>query len=193
MNGKVESGRNIPARFRRVVEVEFDELARTQLPGLVRFAAALTGDTQLAQDLVQDTMVRAYLKWARVSRTDRPDLYLRRMVVNGFLSWRRRWYQRTVRTVAELTDGIHPSTDDQIGRIADRDHLAMLLAGLGRQQRAAIVLRFYEDLDDAEIAKVLGCAPGTVRSHISRGLATLRVRIREDTQPFRMPREVVVP
>jgi RNA polymerase sigma-70 factor (sigma-E family) len=163
--------------------VEFDEFARGQLPGVVRFAAALTGDSQLAQDLVQDVMVRAYLKWARVSRTDRPDLYLRKMVVNGYLSWRRRWYQRTMRTVGELPDRSDATTADPTGRITDRAELAGLLAGLGRQQQAAIVLRFYEDLTDTEIAEVLGCAPATVRSHISRGLSALRVRARDGESP----------
>jgi RNA polymerase sigma-70 factor (sigma-E family) len=160
--------------------VEFDDFARAQLPGLVRFAAALTGDRQLAQDLVQDALVRAYLKWARVSSADRPDLYLRKMVVNGHLSWRRRWYQRSVAPVAEPADGPDTSGPDPANRVTDRAELAALLAGLGRQQRAAIVLRFYEDLADAEIAAVLGCAPATVRGYISRGLAALRVQARPE-------------
>jgi RNA polymerase sigma-70 factor (sigma-E family) len=162
------------------VDLDFDEFARGQLPGLVRFAAALTGDTQLAQDVVQDTLVRAYTRWQRVAGADRPELYLRRMVLNSYLSWRRRWYQRTVHTVADPASGPHPVTADPAGQITDRAQLTDLLAKLGRQQRAAIVLRFYEDRDDDEIAEVLGCAPATVRSHISRGLATLRVRIRTD-------------
>lgn len=160
--------------------MEFDEFARAQLPGLVRFAAAMTGDPQLAQDLVQDTLVRVYTRLSRVAGTDRPDLYVRRMVLNGYLSWRRRWYQRTVHPVADPAAGPHPRTADPAGRITDRAELADLLSRLGRQQRAAIVLRFYEDRDDDEIAAVLGCSPATVRSHISRGLATMRVRIRTE-------------
>jgi DNA-directed RNA polymerase specialized sigma24 family protein len=89
--------------------VEFEEFARARLPGLVRFTAALTGDRQLAQDLVQDTMVRAFQKWGRVASAERPDLYLRRVVINGHLSWRQRWYQRTVRPVA-------PRRADVVGR-----------------------------------------------------------------------------
>jgi RNA polymerase sigma-70 factor (sigma-E family) len=160
------------------MDVDYDEFARAQLPGLLRFAAALTGDTQAAQDLVQDTLVRAYLKWSRVAGADRPELYLRRMLINGHLSWRRRWYQRTVHPVAEPSSDL--ATPDPAGRIADRAQLAALLAGLGRQQRAAIVLRFYEDRSDEEIASVLGCAPVTVRSHISRGLAALRLVVRAE-------------
>jgi RNA polymerase sigma-70 factor (sigma-E family) len=160
--------------------VEYEEFARDQLPGLVGFAAALTGDRQLAQDLVQDTMVRAFLKWGRVASVDRPDLYLRRMVINGHRTWRRRWYQRTVRSVAEMADAPTTTVADSTGQVADRDEIATLLAGLGRQQRAAIVLRFYEDRDDDEIAEALGCAPATVRGYISRGLATLRIKVREE-------------
>ena len=168
------------------MDLDFDEFARGQLPSLVRFAAALTGDRQLAQDVVQDALVRAYTRWQRVAGADRPDLYLRRMVLNGYLSWRRRWYQRTVSSVADPAGGPHPVTADPAGRITDRAQLAALLGGLGRQQRAAIVLRFYEDRDDAEIAEVLGCSSATVRSHISRGLATLRLRLqteKDDSYP----------
>ncbi|HEY0804626.1 MAG TPA: SigE family RNA polymerase sigma factor [Pseudonocardiaceae bacterium] len=171
------------------VDLDFDEFARAQLPSLVRFAAALTGDTQLAQDLVQDTLVRAYERWTRVAGADRPDLYLRRMVLNAYLSWRRLWYQRTVHTVADPADGPHPVTVDPAGRVADRAQLSELLGRLGRQQRAAIVLRFYEDRDDDEIAEVLGCSPVTVRSHISRGLATLRLRIRAEQDENYSPGE----
>lgn len=157
--------------------MHFDDFAREQLPGLVRFAAVLSGDADLAQDLVQEALVRAHARWARVARTDRPDLYLRKMVVNGHLSWRRRWYQRAVRPVADPTWFGEPHTDDPAGRIADGAQLADLLSGLSRPQQAAIVLRFYEDRDDQEIAAVLGCAVGTVRSHISRGLSVLRGRL----------------
>ncbi|GHF61598.1 RNA polymerase sigma-70 factor (sigma-E family) [Amycolatopsis bartoniae] len=157
--------------------MHFEEFSREHLPGLVRFAAVLTGDRDLAQDVVQDALVRAHQRWRRVSATDRPDLYLRKMVVNGYLSWRRRWYQRSVRPADDVTRLREVATPDPALRIADADQLAVLLAGLSRPQQAAIVLRFYEDRDDGEIAEVLGCAVGTVRSHISRGLAILRGRM----------------
>lgn len=160
--------------------MEFDEFAREQLPGLSRFVAAFTGDRQLAQDVTQDTLMRAYLKWPRVRAADRPDLYLRRMAVNSFRSWHSRWYQRSVRPVEQPDPGAE--TTDPLAQVADRAELVALLAGLGRQQRAAIVLRFFEDRDDAEIAEVLGCSPGTVRGYVSRGLATLRIRIQEDSE-----------
>ncbi len=173
----MRSGCNRHPWCEHLLFVHFDDFAREQLPGLVRFAAVLTGDPDLAQDLVQEALVRAHEKWARVAETDRPDLYLRKMVVNGHLSWRRRWYQRAVRSVADPTWFREPHTADPAGRIADGAQLKELLSGLSRSQQAAIVLRFYEDRDDDEIASVLGCAVGTVRSHISRGLSVLRVRL----------------
>lgn len=160
--------------------MHFDEFAREELPGLVRFAAVLTSDRELAQDVVQDALVRAHQRWRRVAAADRPDLYLRKMVVNGYLSWRRRWYQRSVRAASDVTGFAETAAPDHADRIADADRLVQLLAALSRAQRAAIVLRFYEDLDDGEIAEILGCATGTVRSHISRGLSALRLRIGPD-------------
>lgn len=157
--------------------MEFEEFCRGQLSGLVRFAAALTGDTALAQDLVQDALVRTWPRWPKVSRMDRPDLYLRRVVVNGHLTWRRRWYQRSVRPSPDPVEAMHPVTADPAARIADADQLAELLGRLNGRQRAAIVLRFYEDRDDAEIAEVLGCEPSTVRSLVSRGLSALRLQL----------------
>lgn len=159
--------------------VQFEEFSREQLPGLVKFAAVLTGDRELAQDVVQDALVRAHQGWRRIAAADRPDLYLRKMVVNGYLGWRRRWYQRSVRPTADVTGFGGPAAPDPAWRIADADQLAGPLAELSRAQRASIVLRFYEDRDDDEIAAVLGCAPGTVRSHISRGLSALRVQLTE--------------
>lgn len=159
--------------------MQFEEFAREQLPGLVRFAAVLTGDRELAQDVVQDALVRAHRGWRQLAAADRPELYMRKIVVNGYLGWRRRWYQRSVRPAADVLRLREVAEPDPAGRIADADQLTGLLSGLSRAQQAAIVLRFYEDRADDEIAAVLGCAPGTVRSHISRGLSSLRVRLDE--------------
>ncbi len=159
--------------------MQFEEFSREQLPGLVRFAAVLTGDRELAQDVVQDALVRAHQGWRRIAAADRPDLYMRKIVVNGYLSWRRRWYQRSVHPTADVTGFREPTAPDPAWRIADADQLAGPLARLSRAQRASIVLRFYEDRDDEEIAAVLGCATATVRSHVSRGLNSLRVQLNE--------------
>src|SRR5262245_13700948 len=77
-------------------EPSFDAFVAAQLPGLLRYAAALTGDRALAQDVVQDALVRAHRRWRRVVRADRPEAYVKRIVVNEYLSWRRRWHARHV-------------------------------------------------------------------------------------------------
>jgi RNA polymerase sigma-70 factor (sigma-E family) len=131
----------------------------------------LTGDPHLAEDLVQDTMVRANERWDRIRRTDVPDQYVRRMVTNAYLGWRRTsWFRRSV-PVAEVPEA---AVADPTAERADRSELWGRLAQLPSRQRAALVLRYYEDLPDAEIADVLECAVGTVRSLISRALSALR-------------------
>lgn len=161
---------------RRLYGVEFEEFLRGQLPGLVRFAAVLTADTYLAQDLTQDALVRAHARWGRIGQLDRPDLYLRRMITNGFLSWRRRWSVRSIHLVADTGLLDHTTAPDPAVRLAEQDEVVRLLATLPRRQRVVLVLRFYEGRSDEEIAEILGCAAGTVRSHVSRALAGLRER-----------------
>lgn len=163
--------------------MDFDEFLRGQLPALVRFAGVLTADTHLAQDLTQDALVRAHARWGRIGRMDRPDLYLRRMITNGYLSWRRRWAVRSIRPVADA-GVLDPATaPDPAVHLADQDLVSELLGTLSRRQRAVLVLRFYEGRTDEEIAAILGCSAGTVRSHVSRALAGLRERVRAD-QPL---------
>jgi RNA polymerase sigma-70 factor (sigma-E family) len=159
--------------------VDFEEFLREQLPSLVRFAGVLTADSHLAQDLTQDALVRAHARWSRIGRMDRPDLYLRRMITNGFLSWRRRASVRSTSPVADAAALRRDTAPDPAVRLADRDEVAALLGTLPRRQRAVLVLRFYEGRSDEEIAAILGCAPGTVRSHVSRALAGLRERVHD--------------
>jgi RNA polymerase sigma-70 factor (sigma-E family) len=158
--------------------VTFEEFIATRLNDLLRRAAVLTGDRDLAQDVVQEVLVRAQVRWRRIARTDSPDAYVRRMVVNEYLSWRRSWTFRNVRAVGErlvtLGDG-QGSRRDHAQDIADADDMWLRLALLPRKQRAVLVLRYYEQLDDAEIADLLDCAPATVRSNASRALKTLRL------------------
>ncbi len=160
----------------------YDEFARSRLAPLLRYAVMLTGDPYLAEDLVQETLVRVQLKWRRVEGADAPDLYVRRMLTNAFLDWRRgRWMQHIVlRDPPARRDAV---VRDHAESGADRDEMWQLLATLPRRQRAALVLRYYEDLADAQVAEVLGCAVGTVRAHISRALATLREQLSAAPQP----------
>jgi RNA polymerase sigma-70 factor (sigma-E family) len=154
--------------------MDFDDFARRELPRLLRYAVMLTGDRELAQDLVQDVMIKAHGQWRRVSAADHPDRYVHTMLTRLFLDWKRRWSVRSIR----LTDGAGPEgapVGDHAGGIAERDDVWRRLAGLPRQQRVVLVLRYYERLTDAEIAAVLGCGPSTVRGYASRALSALRL------------------
>jgi RNA polymerase sigma-70 factor (sigma-E family) len=178
---------NSPARFRvssaetlngEGARMTFEEFAAARLPALLRYAVMLTGDRELAQDVVQEVMIRAHGRWWRIRRADRPDLYVRRMVTNEFISTRRRRALRTV-PLEHLTAGpVHP---DHADAATDSDELWLRLADLPRQQRAVLVLRYYEGLPDTEIADVLGCSSGTVRGYASRALATLRLELAESS------------
>lgn len=152
----------------------FDELVLSNERRLLRLALMLCGGVHSAEDLVQTVLARAHRRWARISALEHPEAYLRTMVVNEFLSWRRRLKNREV-PMAEILEP--PPADDVSGRQAQRDAAWRLLARLPRQQRAVLVLRFYEDLPDDEIAAVLGCSPSTVRSNAARGLASLRAAV----------------
>lgn len=156
----------------------FEEYAAWRLPALLRYAAVLTGDRDLAQDIVQEVMGRAQLRWRKIARLDQPDHYVRRMITNEFLSWRRRWGR--VIPVGQVTDRPPPAGPDAATVHAERDALLAELARLPRRQQAVLVLRFYEGLSDAEIADLLGCRPGTVRGYASRALAALRIQLNAD-------------
>ncbi|MEH1164742.1 SigE family RNA polymerase sigma factor [Micromonospora sp. CPCC 205539] len=151
----------------------YEEFADTRLAPLLRYAVMLTGDPHQAQDLLQETMVRVQLNWRRVARADSPERYVRRMLTNQYVDWRRGSWMRRVLLRAEPDEGV-PALADHAQSAVDRDQIWSWLSRLPRRQRATLVLRYYEDLPDAEIADILGCAVGTVRSSISRALATLR-------------------
>jgi RNA polymerase sigma-70 factor (sigma-E family) len=151
----------------------FEEFAAARLGALLRFAAVLTGDRDLAEDVVQEVLIRAHGRWAAIARLDRPEAYVRKMVVNEYLSWRRRSWRLV--PSGSGTDVDARFTPDPAADHAERAAILAELTRLPRRQRAVLVLRYYEALSDAEIAEVLGCAPGTVRGYASRALATLRV------------------
>jgi len=153
--------------------VDLDEFVRTRAQSLLRFTRVLTGDLALAEDIVQDVLMRLHRRADQLDEIDNLDAYARRMAVHEFASWGRRWFRiRPSASVPQLDDEPDPSR-----QFDDRDLLSRELRELPRQQRAVLVLRYYEDLPDAEIARVLGCSQGTVRSHASRALATLRIQI----------------
>jgi RNA polymerase sigma-70 factor (sigma-E family) len=145
----------------------FDEFVHTHQQALVRYATLLSGGQGDAEDLVQEVLIRVYPRWETLDGSR--YAYVRRAVTNEFLSWRRRWSTRHIRPTAEI-----PETPVEPGWAEPDERLARELRKLPRQQRAAVVLRYYEDLTDAEIAELLGCREATVRAHVSRGLAALR-------------------
>ncbi|MEU7845744.1 SigE family RNA polymerase sigma factor [Micromonospora sp. NPDC049114] len=151
----------------------FEEYVGSRGPALVRLARLLTGDEHRAEDLTQEVLSQAYVHWRRISRADRPDVYVRRMLVNANNSW---WRRRSNREVVIDAVGDRPHRGDVGGEAADRDEMWRLILALPGRQRAVLVLRYYEDLDDATIAQILNCSPVTVRTHAMRALANLRER-----------------
>ncbi|MEV4507903.1 SigE family RNA polymerase sigma factor [Dactylosporangium sp. NPDC049525] len=140
----------------------------------LRLAILLTGDRHRGEDLLQDCLVRIYERWRRLARADDPHAYLRRMLANGNVSlWRR---LRRERLVADPPDLAADRTAD---RHPDAELLRHALLRLPPRQRAVVVLRHYEDLPEAEIAGILGCSVGTVKSQNARALAKLRAALRE--------------
>jgi RNA polymerase sigma-70 factor (sigma-E family) len=151
--------------------MRFEDFAAARLPALLRYATLLSGEREQARDLVQEVLTRALLKWDRIDRADEPYAYVRRMVTNEYLSWRRRRRLVTVPLEQAPEPVAHSSAEHG-------EELWALLTALPRQQRAVLVLRYYEGLDDQEIADVLGCRSSTVRGYASRALATLRIELR---------------
>jgi len=141
---------------------------------MVRLAYGLTGDLGHAEDVAQAAFARAYASWARVRRTDDPDAYVRKIVVNEN---RNRFRKR--RVAEKLTDSvlIDVAWTDATGEYDERSALIAALQRLGPRQRAVIVLRYWMDLTERETAAALNCSVGTVKSQASRALATLRESI----------------
>lgn len=155
----------------------FDEFVADRLPRLLRLAGVLAGDRGIAEDVVQEVLIRASKRWSTIAAAGAPDAYVRRMVVNEYVSWRRKWARLVPR--AEVVD--ERQVPDHADRHAERDDLARRLDRLPVRQRTVLVLRYYEGLGDDDIASALGCSKGTVRSHASRALAVLRVDMHADT------------
>jgi RNA polymerase sigma-70 factor (sigma-E family) len=153
---------------------DFEAFVRQRRGALMRFATVLTGRPWLADELVSDVLGRVFEKWARIGGLDQPNAYVRRMIVNDYLSWRRRLARTLPRADLEplMNDG--DGLDAAVVH-AERDAMLQRLARLPRRQRAAVVLRYYGGMADSEIAAELGCRETTVRSQISRALTALRI------------------
>jgi RNA polymerase sigma-70 factor (sigma-E family) len=156
---------------KRLLGMTFEEYVLARGAALVRFARLLTGDDHRGEDLAQDVLAKAYVNWRRVAGADHPDLYVRRMLVNAHHSWRRRRSNQEV-AVAFFED--RQSVRDAAAESTERDALWQLVLLLPVRQRTVIVLRYYEDYDDATIAELMHCAQGTVRTQAKRALQKLQ-------------------
>lgn len=147
----------------------FRDFVHSSSPQLLRTAWLLTGDWHRAEDLVQAALVKALPRWDRLTRRDKPDLYVRKIILNSYLSWRRR--RASTEIILDLIPDL-PAPDNR-----DVDLHADVIAAvrtLPPRQRAVIALRYFDDLAETDTATVLGCSVGTVKSHTARALTALR-------------------
>jgi RNA polymerase sigma-70 factor (sigma-E family) len=150
----------------------YEEYVANRWSSLYRTAYLLTGNHADAEDLAQNALVKAYLAWSRVTEAGSPDAYVRRIMTNAFISGRRPMRVTRERLVDRTPDAaVAADLND------DRWVLWPHVAALPPKQRAVIVLRYYEDLSEQQIADALGCSPGTVKSNASLALRALRGRI----------------
>jgi RNA polymerase sigma-70 factor (sigma-E family) len=154
-------------------EGSFEAFVADRSAALLRTAVLLTHDRGHAEDLVQAALIKTYRHWRRVRANGDPYAYVRRVLVTTAAGWRRR---RVVQEIVDL-----PATDRPDDRAAsdlgDRDELTRALATLPPRMRAALVLRYWEDLSEADTAATLGCSVNTVKTQTSRGLARLRLLV----------------
>jgi RNA polymerase sigma-70 factor (sigma-E family) len=154
---------------------EVTEFVRARYGALVRVAYLLCGDAGRAEDLVQTALAKTALAWHRIDRGDGVDQYVQRVLVNTYISARRRrsWWERPLGLVVDVpSSGPYDMVDE-------RDALRRALGRLPARQRAAVVLRHYQDLSERQVAAAMGCSVGTVKSLTSRALRSLRRHLAE--------------
>ena len=160
----------------RSVEEEFREFVAARSPALLRTAYLLTGDWATAEDLLQTALTKIFLAWKRLGEIEAVEPYARRVLVNTSISWwRRRWHgERPTEVLPER------AAPDRVDEQLERDALWRHVKALPARQRAVLVLRFYEDLSEAQTAATLNISTGTVKSQTSRALHTLRQRLGDE-------------
>ncbi len=158
-------------------EDAFRDFVVGRSPVLLRTAYLLTGDWGHAEDLLQTALAKVYRAWDRLHDRESLEAYTRRVMVNTHTTWwRRAW--KAERPTGALPDWPGP---DVVSASDDRDRLRRALLTLPARQRACVVLRHYDDQSEAEVARLMGCSVGTVKSQCARGLARLREALAEDT------------
>jgi RNA polymerase sigma-70 factor (sigma-E family) len=155
------------------LDAGFDDFVRQRSQALCRAAFLLTGDRHLAEDLVQTALAKLYGRWHRITANGDPGPYVRTVVVRQAIAWRRRRWHGEVPTSPLPETG----TTDPGSALDRRGRLHEALGRLPARQRAAVVLRFYEDLSEAETAAAMGCSVGTVKSQTAKGLTRLRAAL----------------
>lgn len=151
-------------------DAEFTDFVAEHGGQLLRTACLVTGDAHRGEDLLQTALAKAYGSWSRVRSAEHPPAYVRRLMINAHLSWVRRLSnsERVLDSMPEVGGG------DPQSAHADTDELRRALLRLSPRVRTAVVLRYVEDLSEADAAQVMGCSRSTVNNHVTRGLAALR-------------------
>lgn len=153
-------------------ELDFSAYVAARRKSLLRTAYLLTGDYHAAEDLVQIALARVFSRWHRIRDPEAAHAYVRRALVNEHIGlWRRAW-RRLEHSTDQVPEDVAAQSVDEFTDVEEQ--LWNAIQSLAPRQRAVIVLRYYENLSEAEIAAVLGCAPGTVKSTSSRSMAKLR-------------------
>jgi RNA polymerase sigma-70 factor (sigma-E family) len=160
---------------------QFADFAVARAAALHRAAYLMVGDAQLAQDLVQEALTKTYVAWPRLRDPRNAEAYCRKAITTTAIGWYRRKGWRNERPT-ERVRGDDPGLAGHETAIVERDAVWRELQQLPPRQRAALVLRFYEDLTEAQTAEAMGCAVGTVKSQVSAGLTKLRDRLGDDVE-----------
>ncbi|GID91781.1 SigE family RNA polymerase sigma factor [Amorphoplanes digitatis] len=159
-------------------DADYVAYVQGRLPALRRLAYHLSGDSHQADDLVQETIAKLYAVWGRISLTDGLDTYTRTTLVRVFLDEKRRgwWRVRLFGAIPERAGAPPPGVEERV-------LLSAALRTVPPRQQATLVLRFLHDLPVAEVARILGCSEGTVKSQTAHGLAALRRVLTEWSSP----------
>ncbi|SOC55427.1 SigE family RNA polymerase sigma factor [Ornithinimicrobium cerasi] len=164
--------------MRQEEEDRFADFVRARSARLFRTAYLMTGDYQRAEDLLQTTLLRLYQRWPQVDAMERPGAYARKVLVSQAVSW---WRRRSSHETG-LRQQHEPSWDGRVDEVAENHRVWQAVLTLPPRQRAVIVLQYYEDLSEAEIAETLHMARGTVKSHRLAGARRLAVLLEEPTR-----------
>jgi RNA polymerase sigma-70 factor (sigma-E family) len=163
-------------------KAEFAEFVAARSAALHRAAYLMVGEQSLAQDLVQEALTKTYVAWPRLRDKGNAEAYTRKAITHTAISWFRRKGWSAERSTEQPPEHTVLGPTDRLGQqVADSAWLWDCLQGLPVRQRTAIVLRYYEDLTEAQTAEAMGCAVGTVKSQVSAGLTKLRQRLGEDS------------